>query len=118
MLVAIIPAENAWLFAFKHRRRNEELLDLLTDARRQGNLSSRGDWHGQDSIVANATGAVRRVLFHAHDGERAARDHSARIGSHIPPDRGVDRIAVRALRGRHKAPVARICDPRVPTGGR
>jgi hypothetical protein len=48
--------------------------------------------------VANAGGAVRPVLFHAHDGERAARDHDARIGSHIPPDRGVDRIAVRTLR--------------------
>jgi hypothetical protein len=63
--VGIIPAENARLFAFKHRRRHEELLDLLTDARSQGHLSSRGDWHGQDSIVANATGAVRPVLFHS-----------------------------------------------------
>ena len=96
--VAIIPAENARVFAFKHRRRNKELLDFLTDTRSQDNLSSRGDWHSQDSIVANATGAVGPVLFHAHDGQRAARDHDARIGRHNPPDRGVDRIAVWPLR--------------------
>ena len=40
----------------------------------------------------------RAVLFHAHDGERTARDHDAPIGRHIPPDSDVDRIAVRTLR--------------------
>jgi hypothetical protein len=37
----------------------------LSASRLNGNLSSRGDRHGQDSIVANATGAVRPVLFQA-----------------------------------------------------
>ena len=65
--VSIIPAENARLFSLKHRRCNEEVLNLLTDARGEGDLSSRSDWNGQDSIVANAIGAARPVLFHAHD---------------------------------------------------
>jgi hypothetical protein len=63
------------------------VLDLLTDARAEDNLSSCGDWHGQDSIVANASGAVGPVLFHTHDGKRAVGDHDAWIGRHIPPDR-------------------------------
>ena len=62
----IAPAEDLRVLTFEGRRRKKELLDFPADARREAGLSSRGDRHGYDAIVANASRAVHFLLFHAH----------------------------------------------------
>src|SRR5215831_6682562 len=89
------PAENPGILAFKHGRRDEEVLELVSKAsgkqRRRGQLGFAAgvDRYRQNPIVANASLAIGAILFYLNYCKCPTRyDHAGECRD-IPEETGI-----------------------------